>query len=95
MIIREIDIRRVSILKLEYDAPIRPHGYGPVALQIALERMQPECRLIHVFDDGRHIESRKDQPNTVHMLGVELARIVFLKQQFESLMPEARDYIAM
>ena len=53
--------------------------------------MQSKCRLVHILHLARLIERRKDQPQTVNLIGSDLTAVVLFKQVPQALVFEARD----
>jgi hypothetical protein len=47
--------------------------------------MQPECRIVEVSDFSRRLLQRQYLPEFPHMLRIDAARVVVLKQPFRPL----------
>src|ERR1700720_9924 len=48
VIVNIIDVNGVAVLEAERYAPITGNRYSPVALQVALKRVQPQAGKVHV-----------------------------------------------
>lgn len=70
MVVHEINLADVARFEPEDHAPIRPDGYAPEPFQLALERMEPESRKIHMFRVGSAVQNGKDVFKLVHMIGL-------------------------
>lgn len=81
----------LSLRKAKGHPPVCPHRHGPSALAIPFERMQPKGGLVQVLSTFRRVQSRQDQPQPVNLVGLQLAPVIFFKQQAQTLVPESRD----
>jgi hypothetical protein len=67
------------------DPPIRADGDGPMTFQIALERMQPKARQVHVLNRSGGIQARKNIAQLHRVFGVYAALVVLFVQAFQTL----------
>ena len=58
MIIGIIDVDYVTGCKTENDTPVGSNRNRPKAFQVALQRMKPKARQIHIIDRGGNIQAR-------------------------------------
>jgi hypothetical protein len=92
MVIFQIYVVGVASLEAEGHPPVGPYGHGPHAFTVALQWVQSKYRLVHILDITGLIESRKDQPQTVDMIGADPARVILFKQAPQALVFEALDH---
>jgi hypothetical protein len=64
---------------------IRADGDGPETFQIALERMQPKARQVHVLNRSGGIQARKNITQLHRLFGVYAALVVLFVQAFQTL----------
>jgi hypothetical protein len=88
MVIFQIHVVGVASLKEE----VGPYCHGPRAFTIALQLVQSKRRLVHILHLTGLIERRKDQSQTVDLIGSNLASVVLLKQVSQTLVFEALDH---
>jgi hypothetical protein len=85
VVIDVVDFKGVGLAETKNHTPVCANGYCPEALEFALQWMQSKARQIHVrYCDGR-IETSKNVPELLDMLGKGAARIVILIQRFSPL----------
>lgn len=92
MVIFQIHVVGVASLKAEGHPPVSPYGHCPHAFAVALERMQPKRGLLHIPYAAGLVQRRKDQPQTVNLIGFNLAGIVLFEQAPQALMAKALDH---
>ena len=68
MIIAIINVDHVAAREPEYHSPVRADRYRPKAFQIALERMQPKSRQVHITRRLRGLQPGKDISQFRHVL---------------------------
>jgi hypothetical protein len=90
MVIFQIHAVGVASLKKEGHPPVGPYGHGPKALAVALQRVQSKRRLVHILHLIGLIERRKDQPQTVNLIGADLATVVLFKLKSRLFSPFRR-----
>src|ERR1019366_652768 len=76
MVIFQIHVVGVASLKEEGYPPVGPYRHGPRALTIALQWVQSKRRLVHILHLTGLIERRKDQSQTVDLVGSNPANVV-------------------
>ena len=57
MIIDIVHVHCAAINETKRHSPVGSHRYGPNSLLVALKRMKPKTREVHIFDCGRGIET--------------------------------------
>jgi hypothetical protein len=62
MVIDIINIERLALGEAENHTPVGTNRYRPKAFQLALERMQPEARQVHISDRTCSIKARENVP---------------------------------
>ena len=80
MVIFQIHVVGVASLEEEGHPPVGPYCHGPHAFAVAPQRVQSKRRLVHILHPTGLIERRKDQPQTVNLIGANLATVVLFKQ---------------
>ena len=68
MVVEQIDIEGIASLEAEDDAPVGGYVDRPKALQLALERVEPEAWGIHVGHGRRDVQAAQDTADLGHML---------------------------
>lgn len=89
MVIFQIHVVGVASLEAEGHPPVGPYGHGPHAFTVALQWMQSKRRLVHILHLTGLIERRKDQPQTVNLIGSNPATVVLFKQVPQALVFES------
>ena len=84
VIVNQLNIKGVSILKPEDDAPIRAHRNRPVSFPITLELVQPIARQIKSLGRGRNIEDRQDLLYRINQIRTDSAPVSLLIKPFQS-----------
>lgn len=80
--------------KPKNDSPIRANGDGgPVALSIALERMQVIARQTESQWASRRIQHCENLPDGTHQIGPNQTRLILLVQSFQALVFEAPNHL--
>jgi hypothetical protein len=92
VIILQIHVVGVTILKSKRHAPIRSDRDGPDTRTVTLERVQPECRLVHILCVIGLVKCREDQPQAVNVIGFDLSPVVFFKEASQTLVFEALNH---
>ena len=95
MVVDQVDVMGMAGIEAENDTPISSDSHSPKPGQIALERMQPEPRQVHLSDLIGLIETRENALNLVNLIRPELAPIALLVQSPQSTVPEAPDHDSM
>ena len=92
MVIFQIYVVGVAVLEAECHTPVRSYRHGPYVLTVALQWVQSKRRLVHILHLTSLIERRKDQPQTVNLIGSNFTRVVLFKQVPQALVLEAPDH---
>ena len=87
VVIDIIDVLR-SVIKTKNHPPVSAYCNGPKAFHLALERMQPETRQIHMGNVGSGLKSRKNIPELIDMFRIYTARVVLFEKAFQPLMTD-------
>src|SRR5271155_1153250 len=80
MIIDEVNIKGFAVLEPKDYAPVRAHGERPKALEVALQRVQPEGRQIEVADTQRRVEQGQNLADFPRMFSVDASGIVIFEK---------------
>jgi hypothetical protein len=92
MIIHKVDIGRLAILESKNDSPVRPHGHGPKAFEIAFKGVQAESWQSQRVDSVRRVQYSQYLPQFAHMLGTYASCILVLEKLPQPFVPEAFDH---
>ena len=85
MVIFQIQIVGVASRKAEGHPPVGPYRHCPGTFAVALERMHSERVLVHIMDLAGLVQRRKDYPQPVNLIGLQLAGIVLFEQVPQAL----------
>lgn len=80
MVVFQIYVMGIAVAKAESHPPVGPDRHGPCAPAIALERMQPKRRLVHILHVAGLVERGKDQAQAIDLVGSDSAAIVLFEQ---------------
>jgi hypothetical protein len=80
VIIDQLDIVDIPVFKAEDDTPIAFDRHGPIALEIAFERVQPVVRNTHGFNRRRNIELGEHHFNPIHQIGPDQAVVAAFEE---------------
>jgi len=92
MVIFQIHVLGVASLEAEGHPPVGPYRHGLHAFTIALQWVQSKRRLVDILHLTGLIERRKDQPQTVNLIGSNPPTVVLFKQVPQALVFEARNH---
>lgn len=92
MVVDKIDIARFAVLEAKNKSPIGSHSHRPKSFQLALQRMQPKGRLIHILNPIRSVEKGKDAANAVNQLWRQLAAIIVFVKLTQAFMPKVSNH---
>jgi hypothetical protein len=87
MVVDIVNIFR-AVFETENHPPVGPDSYGPEALEGAFEAMQPESRQIHMGDGRSGVKRCQNIPQLFEMFRTHAARIVLLKEPFQTFVPD-------
>ena len=82
VVIDIINILR-AVVKAKNHAPVGAYCNSPEAFHLALERMQPEPRQIHVGNGAGGVKRRQNIPQLANMFRVYAARMALFKEPFQ------------
>jgi len=92
VVINQVNVTDVSALKTKDDAPVCPNGHAPEALQVALERVKPESREIHIFGYSGTAENSKNVLNLLDQIRADSFALAVNKKPLESLVPKTLNH---
>src|SRR5216684_3384788 len=92
VVVHIVNVECAAVCKMENHSPVRSNGHGVKTLQLALERMQPETRQVHICDGLRRVEPGENIAQLHHMLGQHAARVVVFVKAFQSLVADRPDH---
>ena len=82
----------IAIFKAKGDAPIGLNSNRPMGLQVALERVQPKPRCVHVVNRFGLPEQGKNQPEFLGMNGLNAYQAPGSMELLKALVSEALDH---
>jgi hypothetical protein len=89
MVVEQIEIEGIASLAAQDDAPVTGDLDGPEAVQLALERVEPEAGGIDIGHGRRSIQTAQDTPNLGHLVRPDAAAVALLEETLQRAMPEA------
>ena len=89
MVAEQIDVEGIAILEPEDDAPVVGNLHRPEALQLDLERVEPEAGGIHIGHGRRSIQTAQDTPSLSHLVRADATAVALLEETLQPAMPEA------
>jgi hypothetical protein len=92
MVIFQIHVAGVASGEEKSHPPVGPYCHRPHAFTAAFQWVQSKCRLVHILHVTGLIERRKDQSQTVNLIGCNSATVILFKQAPEALVFEAPDH---
>lgn len=92
MVIQVIDKFDIDAGKTEGEPPVSVYPYRPVTLQITLQSVQSQPRLVQVPRFLGHIEHREEQSEFLGMCRLNTPPRTGLVKGFESLMPKTDNH---
>jgi hypothetical protein len=92
MVVDQTYVASVAFLKAEGHAPVRPDPHAPVAFHVALERVKPETRQVHVIGLSGTVENGENIFDPFDMIGPDALRFAVLKKPFQALVPETLNH---
>jgi hypothetical protein len=92
VVIDKINIIGIAFLESEDDAPVRPDGYAPKALEITFQGVEVETGKVHVFRLTGTVQDSHDVLDFLEVIGADAFGFPILEEPFEALMPEALNH---
>src|SRR3990172_196642 len=92
MVVCQIHVAGVPVLETEDHAPVGADCYAPETPPVALERVQPEPRQVHVLRRAGPVQNGKNVPHLLHLIGADSLVLIALEQPLKPLVPEALDH---
>ena len=91
VIVEIVDIQRVAFGKAENHSPVSPHGDGPKAFELALERMEPKTGQVHIRDGSRCVESHENIAQFFGVFAHDPAVVVIFIKALEAFVADRRN----
>jgi len=92
VIVDEIDIKYISILEPEDDAPVRPDRDRPKALKVALQHMKTKSRLIKSLYRHRGIKYGQYPSDAIDYVRRKLPAVILFVEPLEPLVAKTLDH---
>ena len=92
MVVAIVNQNGVFSLKCEGESPIAADIHRPVTFEIAMKRMKPPSRSVHIFRRSGIVQGEELFPQPFGMTGLNLRPRSAPEEQFDSLMAEASDH---
>jgi hypothetical protein len=92
MVVNQINVTGAAFLEAEDHAPVRPDSHAPKTFQVALERVEPKAREIHVVGLSGTVEDGENVFDLLDVIRVYALGFAVLKKPFEPLVPEAPNH---
>ena len=79
MVIDQINIVGIAFLESEDDAPVRPYGHAPKALEITFQGVEMKTGQVHVLRLSGKVQDGQDILDLLEMIGADGLGLAFLK----------------
>jgi hypothetical protein len=88
VVIDQINIGYVTVLEAKDNAPVSADSDAPKPDEVALQRVQPEARKVHILGPRRTVQKRKHAGDFIDVLGVQAAAVVVCVKAFQASVPK-------
>src|SRR3990172_1891048 len=93
VVVKIIDVQRIVIGKAEHHSPVGANRDRPESFPVALERMEPESRQVHILNLPGSVEPRENVSQLLRVLREHPTWVVVLVKASQSLVTKRLNHL--